>query len=477
MRNKWILSSVVALAMSTAPAWSAITIAVINADPAGVGFNDPSPRAPVGGNPGTTLGAQRLNVYTTAAATWAAAVNAIAVMPNVQIRIKGQWTALPCNATSAVLGSAGPEWVFNNFPGAGFANTWYHATLAKRQNGTDLTAALTPNDDINSNFNVNLGNPGCLTGIPFYLGLDNMPPPSTIDFLVVLLHEVAHGMGFSTTTNGSTGAFFNSFPHVFDRSLLDPVTNLTWHLLTNAQRAASGISNDLLWNGIQSTTDANLVLEPGRQARVTAPAAAIGQYLGLQNTFGNQLVSSVSGELMPIVDALNPSGPGCTAFNAFNTAAVNLKIAIIDRGGCLPSNKALNAQNAGATGVIIANFTAGLPSLPGNSGSGGSVTIPVMMVSQADGNTLKGLLANRSRTRSGVFLTLERTLSYRHGEDSLGRLTMFAPDPFQGGSSISHWNNIYRPPLLMQPAINPGLGSVLGPPSDLTISLLRDTGW
>ena len=38
----------------------AATITVVNMDGAGEGFNDPTPVAPVGGNPGTTLGAQRL---------------------------------------------------------------------------------------------------------------------------------------------------------------------------------------------------------------------------------------------------------------------------------------------------------------------------------------------------------------------------------------------------------------------------------
>ena len=41
----------------------AAIITVPSRDPAGVGFNDATPVAPVGGNPGTTLGQQRLNVY------------------------------------------------------------------------------------------------------------------------------------------------------------------------------------------------------------------------------------------------------------------------------------------------------------------------------------------------------------------------------------------------------------------------------
>ena len=36
------------------------TITIVNMNAPGVGFNDPTPAAPVGGNPGTTVGQQRL---------------------------------------------------------------------------------------------------------------------------------------------------------------------------------------------------------------------------------------------------------------------------------------------------------------------------------------------------------------------------------------------------------------------------------
>ena len=89
-------------AVVTAPAQSA-TIVIINNNAAGVGFNDPTPAAPVGGNPGTTVGQQRLFVFQYAANIWGA------LLPStVQIDVVAQFTGLTCTATSAVLGSAGP---------------------------------------------------------------------------------------------------------------------------------------------------------------------------------------------------------------------------------------------------------------------------------------------------------------------------------------------------------------------------------
>ena len=41
-----------------ANARAAATVLIVNGNAAGVGFNDPTPVAPIGGNNGTTLGAQ-----------------------------------------------------------------------------------------------------------------------------------------------------------------------------------------------------------------------------------------------------------------------------------------------------------------------------------------------------------------------------------------------------------------------------------
>ena len=70
---------------------------------------------------------------------------------------------------------------------------WYGKALANKLVGADLDPA-TP--DINANFNVNLGQPGCLTGIFFYLGLDNNHG-NNVDLVTVLTHEFGHGLGFS----------------------------------------------------------------------------------------------------------------------------------------------------------------------------------------------------------------------------------------------------------------------------------------
>jgi len=155
--------------------------------------------------------------------------------------------------------------------------------------------------------------------------------------------------------------------------------------------------------------------------------------------------------------------------------AVQGRIALIDRGACAFVIKAKNAQNAGAIGVIIANNVSG--PAPGLGGTDPTVVIPVASVSQADGNALKTQLRTRSRTASGVVANLSLFGTQLSGADTLGRVKMFAPNPFQGGSSVSHFDTTATPNQLMEPSINGNLTQTVVPPIDLTFPLFQDIGW
>jgi hypothetical protein len=63
------------------------------------------------------------------------------------------------------------------------------------------------------------------------------------------------------------------------------------------------------------------------------------------------------------------------------------------------------------------------------------------------------------------------------GADASGRPLLFTPNPFQSGSSVSHWDTIAFPNLLMEPAINGDLTHSVIVPQDLTFATLRDLGW
>jgi hypothetical protein len=163
-------------------AHAAATIVIKNLNAPGVGFNDPTPATPVGGNTGTTLGQQRLIAFTHAANIWGATLNS-----PVPIVVNAQFTALPCTANGAVLGSAGATQIFADFPGAPKAGTIYSYALANKLYGSEISDQ--PGGQINARFNSELGKPNCLAGSSFYLGLD-ANEGNNIDFVATLLHEM-----------------------------------------------------------------------------------------------------------------------------------------------------------------------------------------------------------------------------------------------------------------------------------------------
>src|SRR5918995_1641938 len=112
------------------------TITVLNLDSVDEGFNDasaPDPASTVGGNTGTTLGAQRLIAFQHAANIWANLLSS-----PVEIRVDANFDSLSCGATSAVLGASGPQTVHRDFVGARLTNTWYAQALANSLAATDL---------------------------------------------------------------------------------------------------------------------------------------------------------------------------------------------------------------------------------------------------------------------------------------------------------------------------------------------------
>jgi hypothetical protein len=465
LRRSALALFAIASTVGASSAFAAATIVILNNDPAGVGFNDATVVAPVGGNAGLTLGQQRLNAFQAAANKWGATLDS-----TVTITIRSQWTALTCNSTSAVLGSAGAVSIYRDFGGAPFASTWYNESLTGKITGADPNLTQ---PEINANFNVNLGQTGCLDGTPFYLGLDNNHG-SAIDLVTVLTHEFGHGLGFQTFTSAQTGALNAGFVSAYDHFLMDVSTGKSWLQMTNAQRAASSLNtHKLAWNGPQVSADVPDVLSLGIPVlKVTAPAAIAGNFDVGTAAFGPLLTAGgISGSLLLANDAGGASlTDGCDAFPA---GIFNSKIAVIDRGTCSFKTKTLNAQNANALAVVIVNNAAGSPApgLGDDATVTTPITIPTISVTQSDGALIKAQLG------TGVTATAQLDTSVRAGADPFGKALLFSPNPFQSGSSVSHWDTIAFPNLLMEPAINGDLTHEVTPPSDLTYSEMRDIGW
>ena len=452
-------------------AQAAATIVINNLNAPGVGFNDPTPAVPVGGNTGTTIGQQRLIAFTHAANIWGATLTT-----SVPIVINAQFRPLACTPTGAVLGSAGATQVFADFPGAPKAGTIYSYALANKLYGSEISD--NPGGQINANFNSELGKPNCLAGSAFYLGLD-ANEGNNIDFVATLLHEMGHGLGFQTFTNGASGAQFAGYPSVWDHNLLDNTTNKLWVNMTNAERAASSLKpSGLSWTGARVTAAVPSVLTATPQLRIVGAGAKTGGglYKIGEADFGPKLDNSpVTGQIAQVAMQADSPGSACTPFNAANAAAVRRNIALVSRGACGFAVKVKNAQDAGAIGVIVADNAPG--AVTGMGGADPTITIPAVRVTQADGALIAASLTMPNGNVAGTVGKFERSKTSISGADAERRMTMFTPNPYQPGSSVSHYNTSATRNQLMEPSISADLSHSVTAPIDLTFELFRDIGW
>jgi hypothetical protein len=447
------LVAVLALAASA----SAANIVVLSDDPAGTGLFDATPVTPVGGNPGTTLGAQRAFVYLFGAARWGATIES-----DVTIFVLARFRPLGCAPTSGTLGSAGATFVHANFANAPVAEVWYPTALADALAGVDLVPG---NFDISSSFNSRIDDPAqegtCLTGRNWYYGVDHNGG-TDFDFLNVVSHEIAHGLGFANFVTETTGANFSGRSDVYSVSTFDVTTGQTWNLMTNAERAASAMRNGkVVWNGPSVTAQAPSFLGP-RPSVIALQGPAAGSHEAVPASFGPPIVAGdgTTGNLRVANDGVGTGSDACEPL--INN--VSDKIVLADRGICAFTVKVANAQAAGAKGVIIADNLAG-GSFPGMGGVDPTITIPSMGITFELGQALRA---------APPVVKLRLDPSVQAGTQD-GFVRLYAPTVVALGSSISHYDTTANPNLLMEPFITNTLRAA--DTFDLTPALFEDIGW
>jgi hypothetical protein len=423
----------------------AADIVPVNFDDPGEGYNDPTPATPVAGNPGTTIGEQRRIVAQFAADLWGSVL-----VSNQPVFVGAQFNPLGAN----VLGSAGATFVFSDFAPGIVADTWYSSALADAISGTDLEPGFI---DISSQFS---------SDFDFYYGLDGNTPAGQVSFLDVVMHEFGHGLGFQNFENEANGTFLAGRQDIYSVFTHDNTTGKLWTQMTNLERQASAVNyGKVVFVGARATLGAGLTLDPRTAFRATAPAALVGEYEYGTASFGPPITpANFSGTVVLGTDGVGASNDGCEPLD--NLVAVAGNLVLLDRGTCTFTVKALNAQAAGATAMVIADNVPGTPP-PALGGVDPSITIPAIRISLADGNAFKANLP----AQVGLVVDPDKL----QGADDAGRPRLFMPNPVQGGSSGSHYDTALAPNALMEPAINDSLDASLN--LDITPNLLQDTGW
>lgn len=470
-----LLAAVVAACLGMPAAHAAII--PVNDDAPGAGLNDPTARAPEGGNPGTTVGDQRKIVYQFAADLWGSVLTT-----NIDVHVGASFGALTCDAGSAVLGSAGATTIYwdNTFPLQG---TWYHIALADQLANADLIDdGVTP--EITSQFNANLGQTGCLEGSGWYYGLDGNTPAGMISFLDVVMHEIGHGLGFSGFMNKNTGGLGNydgtPRPDVYTHYAYDNVTGARFDdpSMTNQLRKTSittpGRSS---WDGGITKTQAPAVLGPQIGIQITGSLATNYTAYGTASFGPAATAANFNGDLVIVNDGV---GDGADACEPLPAGSLTGKVAFINRGGATCSSavpsigfegKAKNAQDAGAIAVIIGNVaTSSTPATaPGMADDPNfTVIIPTLSLNLNDANAIR----TQATGMHAAFGEIAGTLA---GADSGGRPLLYAPTTLASGSTFSHFDITLTPNALMEPFINDDLAANFD--TDLTAAVFADEGW
>jgi hypothetical protein len=373
---------------------------IFDLDPPGTGFTDPRPFGGAPGNPATTLGEARVNLFEAVLGAWGTVLGSLAPAD-----VLVSWLPLPCQTgAGAALAGAAPLFVVavedaGLFP---FTDTWYHIALGEALAGEDLSGPPAQGGgDIVVVINSGLDDECLGAGTGFYYGLDGAPPANRVDLAPVVLHELAHGLGFSSFVDETTGEELDGLPGIYDRFLFDEDLGRAWPELTDQERLLSAVNfRDVTWSGTVANAAAAGFLDFGApELEVTAPAEVAGSYEIGTAAFGPPVpAGGVAGEIVCMVDApelpLDPASAlaerttlnGCGS--AENAARLQGRIALIDRGECSFVDKVRNAQAAGAIAAIIANRAGDSTPLLGGTGAD-DIVIPAVSVGAADGNRLR----------------------------------------------------------------------------------------
>jgi len=241
-----LTSSLALLAVFTCPVLgkNIDLIADYSAEGANEGFNDPS------------LGAARRAAFSQALTIWEGYLQES--YAGQEITIRAVFDPLGGEPDTALLGRASA-----NGGSIIEGNTFAGNPLASNLLGFDTNGAT---HDINITFNSDIDNSFVLGSQDYYYGID-ANPGSDIDFISVALHEIGHGLDFSSDIR--TGGLLRNptLSRVYDQFLVDAAVEGTLlSTMTDAERLVAVTSDNLFWLG-ENAVAAN----GGNRVQIHAP--------------------------------------------------------------------------------------------------------------------------------------------------------------------------------------------------------------
>jgi MYXO-CTERM domain-containing protein len=440
-----------ATSLGSASAWAGAKFTIKVVDAAGVGFNDKTAATPVAGNTGTTVGQQRLNAFQAAGDAWGRILES-----SVPIVVEASFPVLECMNGMAVLGQASAYSVANvaGLPTKGS----YPKALANKIVGKETSPGQA---DIVSEFNSGLND--CL-GIDWYYGLDGNATADQANLLTTVIHELAHGLGFSDDTDPSTGAFASSAVP-FATFMLDNKTGKHFSDMTNAERKAALTDvRGLAWDGKRTdAVGARFLAKGNPSVQISPSASGYTGFIGEAN-FGPLAAdgATITGEV-----AAGTLASSCTSVSGSFSGKIAL---VTSPTTCASLNATMLVEKAGGLGLLFAYNQTGSPPPVALEFRKSDVAkyptkIPTLAVTLSDANAIK--------SASGATVSISADQSKSVGADGAGHALLFASNPIQSGSTGSHWDPLVRPSLIMEPVDLPNPILYL----DMERAVLWDIGW
>lgn len=417
----------------------------------GAGFNDKTPAVPVGGNEGRTVGEQRHLALAYAFERWSAMLDS-----SVPIHVQVEFDDLGCGPTGVVLGQAGATQYVAGIEAPGANPEWlYPIALANSLAGEDLDIAR---PDIRVTLNTAPDDVCRSRTGGFYYGFDGQAGDSN-DLVEIVLHELAHGLGFASIVDDETGELADGYVDAFSAQLFDLDSELSWPQLTAADRARSAQNpRKLAWSGAAGRRVAAEALNVDQPRVVFQPRVPEWSGMVSDTSFGRAANEPGVTGVVVLAQGCNISAPA---------DPTSPWIALFK--DCNPVAAAGTAATAGAAGAFL--VTEGYPFPPSPVESASVATpymMPLVVLSPADARNVQLTLA-----RQGLTATIASVPGQRLGTDETGRPLMFSPNPVRPGSSVSHVDQSMRPNQMMEPNATPNATHDL----TLTRAFLQDIGW
>jgi subtilisin family serine protease len=186
--------------------------------------------------------------------------------------------------------------------------------------------------------------------------------------------------------------------------------------------------------------------------RINSPDSVAGDYASREASFTPLLEDEgpITAELVLADDGEASGGStydGCQSL--VNDSDLDGQVALLQRGGCDFEDKIVNAEAAGAIAAVVFNNQSDLIIMSGNRDS---VTIPAVMIGQADGQTLLTEL----QADAIIEVTLDKTLFIEQPDD--GNVM---------GNFSSRGPNLTAPDILKPDVTAPGVNILAGQTPDV----------